>query len=98
MLLLLLLLLLTLSLGQQCAERWQGCHGLSQAGSDCKDKTIMVGIKMVMMILSLMDEHDEGWEDDGCGQSEHRQIVDKCSIYDQFSVKAYNKKAQKELE
>ena len=56
---LLVLLLSTLSLDQQCDERSQGCRGSSQAGSDCKDKPIMVMRKVVMMILSLKDEaHD----------------------------------------
>ena len=52
LLLVLLLLLLTLSLGQQCAERSQGCRGSSQAGSDCKEEVSIVGVEMVGMRLS----------------------------------------------
>ena len=47
-LLILLLLLLTLSLGQQCDGRSQGCHGSSQAGSDCKDIMVIISKKIMV--------------------------------------------------
>ena len=55
-LLILLLLLLTLSLGQQCDGRSQGCHGSSQAGNDCKGKAIMIMISKAIMIMVSKDK------------------------------------------
>ena len=49
----------TLSLGQQCDERSQGCRGSTQAGSGCKSQD-----ELVEHEVDDDDEHDDDEEEE----------------------------------